>query len=116
VLPFAVLHHPLWDYGIVFALLLGILFAFTVASYPSKWPFGEGLFSVVYAWLDLQKRNCGFGYSSLWSLARLTHVPGGVARRCHQQKCFGLWRGDHHYRLHHQERGIILIIKDPPLA
>jgi uncharacterized membrane protein len=33
----------------------------------------EGIFSAVYAWLDLQRTSYDFGYGSLWSLARLVH-------------------------------------------
>jgi hypothetical protein len=59
-LPFAAFHHPPWDYSIVIALRLehraeGV--AFIAASYPSNWPFGGGIFSAVYAWLDFQKTS-----------------------------------------------------------
>ncbi len=53
-LPFAALNHPLWDYGIVFALRWDTAVtpgggrSFTAASYPSSWPFGGGDYGDVY--------------------------------------------------------------------
>jgi hypothetical protein len=60
------------------ATVAGYSLASIAASYPSNWPFGGGLYSVVvFAWLYLQETSYNFGYGSLWSLAGLTHVPGG---------------------------------------
>jgi hypothetical protein len=58
------------------AVALGV--AFTAASYPSNWPFGGGFYSVVHAWLYLQRTSYGFGNDSLWSLAGSSMHFAGV--------------------------------------
>ncbi len=76
-LPFAALHHPPWDYGIVFALWRDTAVApggersFYSCTYPSGWPIEGGDYSYVYTWLDPQRMFYGFGYGSLRSLTVL---------------------------------------------
>jgi hypothetical protein len=72
-LPFAALHHPPWDYGIVFALRRdtaaepGRGRSFYSCTYPSGWPIEGGVHSYVSTWLDPQRMR----YGSLRSLAVL---------------------------------------------
>jgi hypothetical protein len=76
-LPYAALHHPPWDYGIVFALRQDTAVApgggrsFYSCTYPSGWPIEKGEYSYVYTWLDPQRMCYGSGYGSLRSLAVL---------------------------------------------
>jgi hypothetical protein len=76
-LPFAALHHPPWDYGIVFALRRDTAVApgggrsFYSCTYPSGWPIEGGDYSYVYTWLDPQRMRYGSGHGSLQSLAVL---------------------------------------------
>ncbi len=76
-LPFAALHHPPWDYGIVFTLRRDTAVApggggsFYSCTYPSGWPIEGGDYSCVYTWLDPQRMRYGSGYGSLRSLAVL---------------------------------------------
>jgi hypothetical protein len=76
-LPFAALHHPPWDYGIVFALRRDTAVApgrghnFYSCTYPNGWPIEGGDYSYVYTWLDPQRMRYGSRYSSLRSLAIL---------------------------------------------
>ncbi len=76
-LPFAALHHPPWDYGIVFALRRDTAVepgggrSFYSCTYPSGWPIEGGVCSYVYTWLDPQRMRYGSGYGSLRSLAIL---------------------------------------------
>ncbi len=68
MLPFAALHHLLWDYGIVFALwrdtdvALGGGRSFYDCIIPSGWPIGGGVSSTVYNGLYPQRTRYGFGY------------------------------------------------------
>ncbi len=93
-LPFAALHHPLWDYGIVFALRRDTAIApgrgrsFYSCTYPSSWPMEGGDYSDVYTWLDPQRTRYGFGYGSPWSPAGLTHAQGAIVSRADR-----LWFG-----------------------
>jgi hypothetical protein len=76
-LPYAALHHPPWDYGIVFALRRdtaetpGGGRSFHSCIYASSWPIEGGDYGYVYTWLDPQRRRHSFGYGSLRSLAVL---------------------------------------------
>ncbi len=83
-LPFAALHHLLWDYGIVFALRRdtaavapggrrSLYGSITLAA-----GLGGGDYSDVYTWLDPQRICYGFGYGSPWSLAGLIYTPEGA--------------------------------------
>jgi hypothetical protein len=78
-LSFAALHHPLWDYGIVFALWWdrAVATGGGRSFYPNGWPIGGGVYSVVFTLLDPQRTRYGFGYSLPWSLARLLHALEG---------------------------------------
>jgi hypothetical protein len=85
--------------------------------YPSNWPFGEGLFSVVvYAWLGLQGMSYGFGYGSLWTLARLVHATGishpPLPLLQWPNLRFPTWRPTSSSLT--PEEGVILAIKYPP--
>jgi hypothetical protein len=76
-LPFAALHHPPWDYGIVFALRRDTAVApgggrsFYSCTYPSGWPIEVGDYAYVYTWLDPQRMRYGSSYGSPRSLAVL---------------------------------------------
>jgi hypothetical protein len=76
-LPSAALHHPPWDYGIVFGLRWDTAVApgggrsFYSCTYPSGWPIEGGDYSYVYTWLDPQRMRYGSCYGSLQSLAVL---------------------------------------------
>jgi hypothetical protein len=92
-LPFAALHHPLWDYGIVFALRRDTAVApgggrsFYSCTYPSGWPMEGGDYSNVYTWLDPQRTRYGFGYGFPWSPAGLTHALGAIVSRADRLWC-----------------------------
>jgi hypothetical protein len=83
-LPFTALHHPPWDYGIVFALRRDTAVApgggrsFYSCIYPNGWPIEGGDYSDVYTWLDPQRTRYGFGYGSPWSSAGLVHALGAI--------------------------------------
>jgi hypothetical protein len=51
--------------------------AFTDASTLTAGLSGGGVYSVVYTWLDPQRKYYGFIYGSPWSLAVLIHTLRG---------------------------------------
>ncbi len=92
-LPFAALHHPPWDYGIVFALRRDTAVApgggrsSCSCTHPSGWPIEGGDYSDVYTWLDPQRTRYGFSYGSPWSPAGLTHALGAIASHADRLWC-----------------------------
>jgi hypothetical protein len=56
----------------------------------------------------------GFGYGSLWSLARLVHAPSGGRPPSPSATGYGSLWGIHPHRLQHQERGTLFAIKYLP--